>query len=270
MERLIHSLARTLLFGLLACSGCFGRGPGAYRIRPDTNDRYYPQREIHFVEHGHRSKGVLVMATSGGDSPFTVGWGTILVPLPPAALDGPVWKGRANREEALAITELPIFRNADSVGLYGKLARFRFRAPSIWVLSTDPFIVGLPAGEPLRSWRQFAVMATGVRDAEHISPVPPLIVRFIVDEELDQPLGRLVIYPSDFWKQAPSEQIRSVKLSVVNLQQPLRIDDALDAITTSNPLRLGEVETVPLYEHFESDQDAARRLVQDRERLLSQ
>ena len=102
------------------------------------------------------------MATSGWDGPFSAAWGTILVPLSPTALAGPVWKGRANRAEALAITELPAYRSAHSVNVYGDLARFRFHELAVWVLSTDPFIIGLPAGEPVRSWRQFAVMATGM------------------------------------------------------------------------------------------------------------
>src|SRR4051812_33534719 len=93
-----------LLAMLLACSGCFtGQGPSASRIRPDTNDRYYPQGEIHFVEHGRRSKGVLVSATPGFDSAFSATWATILVPTPPTPLDGPIWTGRkVSRDEALA------------------------------------------------------------------------------------------------------------------------------------------------------------------------
>jgi hypothetical protein len=66
---------------LLLCCGCLaGRPPTAHRIRPDTNDRYYPGREIHFVEHGQRSRGVLVAATRGFDNPFSAGWVTMLVP----------------------------------------------------------------------------------------------------------------------------------------------------------------------------------------------
>jgi hypothetical protein len=113
-------------------------------------------------------------------------------------------------------------------------------------------------------------MATGIRDAERISPVPPLIVRYVVDEELDQPLARLVVFPSDFFEQAARGQLVAVKLSLVTLSQPMRIDEALDAITTSEPLRLGTVETVSLYEHFDSETDMARSRIADRERLLSQ
>src|SRR5688500_13565529 len=94
---------------LLACSGC-GQGPSAARIRPDTNDRYYSQGVIHFVEHGRRSKGVLVRATPGYDSAFSATWVTKLVPTPPTLLDGPVWTRRkASREEAVAIANLPSY-----------------------------------------------------------------------------------------------------------------------------------------------------------------
>src|SRR6478672_7304755 len=90
--------------------GC-GHGPDAHRIRADTNDTYYPQRGVHFVEHGQRAKGVLVAATEGFDSPFRASWTTVLVPLAPSKLGGPAWTGRAvGGDRARAIAALPQYR----------------------------------------------------------------------------------------------------------------------------------------------------------------
>jgi hypothetical protein len=256
---------------LLTCSGCFtGQGPKAARIRPDTNDGYYPQGEIQFAEHGHLSKGLLVSATPGYDSAFSANWVTMLVPTPPTALDGPVWSGgKASGDEAMAIAGLPIYRKAFYLGLYGNSTRFRFRELAVWILSTDPLIVGLPAGEPKRTWRQFAVAETGVKDAERVSPVPPLIVRFVVPRELDQPLARLALFPADFWEKGAAGDPSRVQLSLVTLPKPLPISDVLDVLTAGDPTRLGTAETVALHEQFESDKENARSRLADRDRLMA-
>jgi len=258
------------LIVLLACCGC-GSGPTAHRIRPDTNDRYYPQRAIHFVEHGQRSTGVLVAATPGFESAFSATWVTMLVPTPPTRLAGPVWTDRSSGPElAREITELPRSRDAFYVGLYGESARFRFRADAVWVLGTDPFIVALPAGAPRRTWREFAETATGVRDSSPLSPLDPFVVRYVVDEELDQPLARLVVFPPDFWQRAETRQNAGGDVSVVTLPKPLSVADALDALASGgDPLRLGVVEAVALQERFASDVEAARARLADRERQES-
>ena len=254
------------------CGGGCGSGPKAHRIRADTNDRYYPQRDIHFVEQGHRSRGVLVAVTPGFSHAFEATWGTVLVPVPPSRLSGPVWTGRrADRALVKAIAALPNHRDAFSIGMFGDTARFRFRMKSVWVLGTDPFILGLPAGAPKRAWREFAVMATGVGRSESHAPLNSFVARFVVDEELDQPLDRLVCFPPDFWKHAATTGTsHGISVSVVTLSKPLAIDDALDALaTSSDPLRLGEIEQVELHEHFETDLDMARARIADRDRLRS-
>src|SRR5688500_14001175 len=93
-RRCIALLVVPMCAGFLGLGlGC-GHGPDAHRVRPEGNGRYYPQRDIHFVEHGHRSKGVLVTATPGYDNPYLANWKDMLVPTPPSALAGPVWTGR--------------------------------------------------------------------------------------------------------------------------------------------------------------------------------
>ena len=117
--------AKLTVLIILLCSGC-GQDATASRIRSETNDRYFPQREIHFVEHGHRSRGVLVSATAGFNSPFRASWATVLVPTPPTALAGQCGRRRsADRDQAVAIAELPVYRRTFEVGLYGNNARFR-------------------------------------------------------------------------------------------------------------------------------------------------
>jgi hypothetical protein len=274
-----------IVLPLLACAGggCFaGQGPMAERIRPDTNDRYYPQRDIHFVERGRRSKGVLVSATAGFNSAFSASWVTMLVPKSPTALPGPTWTGReAGRAQGAAIAALPAWRNSFYVGMYGDSTRLRFRESAVWILSTDPFIVALPAGEPKRSWRDFAKIATGVGDAKHASPVDPLLARYVVDEELDQPIARLVVFSPNFWKNPTNTQSvgdgdgdgdgdgGGVQLSVVTLRQPLSIDEALDALAAGDALRLGHAETAALHEPFRSERENAANRYADHERLQS-
>ena len=236
---------------LLGCCGCFGQGPSAHRVRPDDNDRFYPQRDIHFVEHGHRSKGVLVSATPGFSSPFDANWRTVLVPTPPTQLDGPVWTGRASRKQAVEISELPSYRDCFSVvDLAANPIRFRFHERAVWILGTDPLVVGLAQGLPQRDWRELARVATGAGDG-YPEPVPPLLARYVVDEELEQPLSRLVLRDAD-------------ALAVVKLEKPMTVGQALDAIANTNPRQLGAVETTSLYEPYESERDVAARHLTDR------
>ena len=260
----------------LLCSGCFtGQSPTASRIRPDTNDRYYPQHEIHFVEKGQRSKGVLVSATGGFENAFSASWVTMLVPTPPSKLIGPIWCGRkSDRDQASAIATLSAYRNVFYTEMYADQVRFRFGEQAVWILSTNPFVLGLPAGDPRRSWREFAVMATGVQDPSPIGPLPPFVARYVVDQELDQPLARLVVFPPDFWKEKTGGEHTlpgtSLQIAVVTLSSPLRIDEALDAVALGDPMRLGTVHAVPYFENSGSEKDMARSRIGDRKRLMRQ
>jgi hypothetical protein len=137
-------------------------------------------------------------------------------------------------------------RAGSSSQSYGDSARFRFRESIVWILSTDPFIVALPAGAPKYSWRDFATIATGFGDAQLASPVDPLLARYVVDEELDQPRARLLVFPPGFWNDATQSQPAEdggAQLSVVTLRQPMSIDDALDPLAAGDALRLGRSET---------------------------
>jgi hypothetical protein len=269
-RHLFNLLAAISLVTTSSAIGCFsGQGPSASRIRTDTNDRYYPQREIHFVEHGQRSTGVLVSATPGFTNAFSATWVTMLVPIPPPRVAGPAWTSRnATRAQAQAIADLPDYRNGFYLGMYGNSVRFRFRELSVWILSTDPLIIGLPAGEPKHSWREFATLATGQGD-EQFMPVDSLVARLVVDEELDQPLARLIVFPQDFWKHHQTTgQSGGPSLSVLRLPNPQSINDILEALTRSEPTQLGSVENVAYYEQFDSDKAHAREILADRERLL--
>ena len=267
----MRNVVNVCIIALLCCCGCSGRGPTASRVASDTDDRYYPRGDIYFVERGQRSKGVLVAATPGFNSPFEANWRTCLVPMPPTRLAGPIWTGGrgSGRGLAAAIWNLPRFRDVRYVGRYGESARFRFRADAVWVLGTDPFILGLPAGAPKRTWREFAEIATGVRDAEPLSPLHSFVARFVVDEELDQPLDRLVVFPANFWQRTEiAGTDHGISVSVVTLPKPLGIDEALDAVAGGDPLRLGAVEEFALDQRTGTDVDAARGRIADRERLM--
>ena len=258
------------IIALMCCGGCSGRGPTAYRVASDTDGDYYPRGDVHFVERGQRSKGVLVATTPGFNSPFEANWRTCLVPMLPTRLAGPVWTGGrgSGRGLAAAIWNLPRFRDARYVGRYGDSARIRFRQDAVWILGTDPFILGLPAGSPERTWREFAETATGVRDAARLSPLPSFVTRFVVDEELDQPLDRLVVFPSHFWTSTQGHSHDDGTAYVVKLSEPLTINDALAALAAGDPLRLGAVEQVALRERSDTDREAAGARLADRERLM--
>src|SRR5688572_27191424 len=91
--------------------GC-GHPPAAWRVRGDRGDGGFPRGRIHFVEHGRRAAGVLVTATKGGGYRFY--WETNLVPATPVGLEGPIWTDRKlSRAEAIAVTNLPAYRDAE-------------------------------------------------------------------------------------------------------------------------------------------------------------
>jgi hypothetical protein len=262
--------ARILLCLVTILSGSCGHGPDAHRIRPDTNDAYYPQREIHFVEHGRRSRGVLVAATKGFDSAFQASWVTVLVPLAPGKLEGPAWTGRAvGGDRACAIAALPQHRDAIYLARHGDLGRFRFREPAAWVLGTDPYILGLPAGKPQLNWRDFALKTTGVTRPQVNTPLDMWLARFVVEEELSQPLARLVVYPDGFWKAEEAGRTEGLEVTVVTLPAPLPIDQALDALASGDPLRLGATQGVTLDEKFASDAEQGRAQREDQQRVLA-
>ena len=52
--------------------------------------------------------------------------------------------------------------------------RFRFHERAVWILGTDPLVLGLAQGLPKRDWREFAAVATGIGDG-YAEPVPPLL-----------------------------------------------------------------------------------------------
>ena len=262
-----HLVATAVLLLVIPC-GC-GRGPGAMRVGIDGNSPYFPSREIHFVEHGRRAAGVLVDVTEGGSNAFGVSWSTMLVPTTPGAAEGPVWSGRKpDRETILAIAALPEYRTEFYPLMYGDLVRERFNAQSIWLLGTDPFVLGLPAGEPRRSWRQYAVAETSTQPGQRRIPLNAYTVRCAVAGELGQPLARLLVFAPDFWSTHGRMQFADVKMTSVTPSRPLTVDEALDAIAAGDPTRLGEVETVGMETLYAEPKQRARNMREDRERLL--
>jgi hypothetical protein len=223
-----------------SCGGC-GRGPGAFRIRADNNDAFLPLGTVHFVERGRRGRGVFVMATEGFETAFRGSWNTMLVPTPPTAIGGPVWTGSAGGGRAAAIARLPAYRDARWVRSEGDYARRRFDQRVVWVLGTDPLILGLPAGEPRRAWPEYR------RNDKAADGRPPLaLVRYLVDEELDQPLARLVVYPTDYWRITDPLDRNKARVSLVSLPEPMSAGEVLESLAGGDPARLGAVETAPM------------------------
>lgn len=252
---------------LFETCGC-GHAPAAMRVGSQGNDRYLPQGEIHFVEQGRRATGVLVTATEGFDNPFSANWCHRLVPTTPGVLRGPSWTGgRVKREQAIAIAHLPLYRDTFHTFLYGDGLRERMGEPAAWVLGTDPFILGLAGVEPRQSWRDFARDATGVGPAEPPIPLDTFTTRYLVAGELNQPIARLVVFPADFWTKG---DFNTTTMDVVTLPQPTPINAVLDALAGGEPTRLGEVETVKMETLYGDPKDTARKLLEDRERLLRQ
>lgn len=229
---------------VLLCSGC-GHGATAHRIR-DTEGGHYPLGEVHFVEHARRGKGVLVAVTEGVNNPLGDLWTTMLVPVGPGpaprpgagAVAGPAWasEGTVHGRRAHAIAALPDYRSAYNLTRYGDSARARFGQHFVWVLGTNPFVLGLPSAEADPNWRQVT------------TPQNPWPTRFATDAELSQTVRALVVYPGSFWEVDDSGRRAGMKVSFVTLGEPLRVSDALDAIAAGNPWRLGTARIVALDE----------------------
>jgi len=235
--RLCVGLCARLSVLVLVCSGCGQAGATARRITDSEGGRY-PLGEIHFVEQSHRAKGVFVAATDGGDSPLSTLWITKLVPVANSPVPGPAWarEGTVHGQRAHAIVTLPDYRSALSLTQYGDSARGRFGQHLVWVLGTNPFVLGLPSAQPQSNWRQIS------------SPSNPWATHFATDEELNQSVGALVVYPESFWEIGDEGRHAGMKVSVVTLPQPMRVTEALDAIAAGDPYRLGTGQTVPLDE----------------------
>jgi hypothetical protein len=197
----------------------------------------FPLRPIHFVERGVRGRGRFVDATPGFENAFRANWSTVLVPLAPSPLAGPAWTGRSvGGDKAVAIAMLPAYRSVDGLTRHGDSARRRFRQNFVWVLGTDPLILGLPSDEPDPNWQQIA------------TPFNPWPTHFVTDKDLFQSIDGLVVYPAEFWAAADALPDIKTQVTVVALEKPLRLDEALDAIAAGNPSRLGTSKTVPLYD----------------------
>ena len=225
--------------GIGAVSGC-GRPPGAFRMTGDRGDSALPRGRVHFVEHGRRAEGVLVTVTRGGETPFRVHWKSQLVPVTPDVLEGPVWTGKkVSRARAVEIWDLPAYRDAELCIEYANVPRVRYApARAVWILGTDPLVVGLAPGEPRRTWQQYAALATGERATAGALGAPQaFMTRYVLDAELDQPIDRLVVFPADFWPGHEAKNAFHVGLKLVELHKPLSVDEALDALAAGDLLQ---------------------------------
>jgi hypothetical protein len=241
---------------ILLCSGC-GRGPAAIPPRNVESSRY--KRPVHFVERGTRTRAVFVEATEGYPSPFSAIWTIVLVPVAPSPLAGPAWTGRSvGGDRARAIATLPSYRDATSLELFGDPARRRFRQHFVWVLGTDPFILGLPHAAPQPNWTMI------------LTPQNPWSTQFVTDEDLDQSVGGLVVYPPGFWEAVKVPYDPGMEVSVVTLEHPMRVNDALDAIAAGDPSRLGKVRSVRLDEESPPEAEQSRPPHLDRDRLANE
>lgn len=237
-----------------------GSGPSA--------SRGDPPRDIHFVEQGQRARGALVQVTRGYTSAFNASWVTMLVPLPPTQLEGSAWTRKwHNGDQAIAIANLPSYRKADDLRATADAARFRLRQSCVWILGTNPLIVALPAGEPKRSWRQFA-MAMG--NANPQSPHASDLARFVMDEELSEPVSRLAVFPSGFDTSKLGLAPAGPGLTLVTLKEPMAIDDALNALSAVRPLPISSTEMFGLKEQFAFETDRANARREDQRRLQEQ
>jgi hypothetical protein len=228
-------LCVTLCVLLFLCPGCGHAGATARRITDSEGGRY-PLGEIHFVEQNHRAKGVFVAATDGDDNPLSSLWVTKLVPVANSPIPGPTWarEGTVHGQRAHAIVTLPDYRSALALTQYGDSARSRFGQHFVWVLGTNPFVLGLPSAQPQSNWRQAA------------TPSNPWATHFAMHEELNQSVGALVVYPVSFWEIGDEGRHVGMKVSLVTLPQPMRVSEALDAIAAGDPYRLGAAQTVSL------------------------
>jgi hypothetical protein len=220
---------------ILLCSGC-GRGPAAVPILAPENATF-PLSPVHFVERGRRGRGRFVDATQGFETAFRGNWSTVLVPLAPSPIAGPAWTGRSvGGDKAVAMATLPAYRGVKSLTAHGDSARRRFRQNFVWVLGTDPLILGLPSAEPEANWQQIT------------TPWNPWPTHFVTDNDLSQSIDGLVVYPAEFWAAAAAGKETGVEVSVVTLEKPLPIGEALDAVAAGDPSRLGAARNVPLYD----------------------
>lgn len=232
-----------LLLCTLPLAACWtGSPPAAHRVDPDGNSRIVPQGEVHFLEDGRRARGVFVVATEGYANALGAVSSTVLVPLTPSPLPPPTWDGRPTPEEARALYALPERRRHFNLTLEAKgvLRRFRaFQTPgepdvaALWIVGTDPFILALPHGQPRRTDAEYAAGSTGVgADLAALTPArlgpDRYAVRVATDQELDQPIGRLVIFPRTFWSSALQGLAQPADGQVVPLPAPIPLEQALD------------------------------------------
>ncbi len=247
------ALARLLaLFTLtLTCGGCLGgMNPTAARTGYLANFPE-PRGDVAFVERGRRGTGAFIAVTAGGKSAFQVGWRTVLVPTPHSPTGGPRWTGpRPDRQTILNYVDLPDYRGPYNLERFADLARLRFGDRAIWILGTDPLILGLAAGDPRRTWREYAASETGVVHPERFSPLDAFLDRFAVGAELAQPLARVAFFPDTFWRDPAwaggPDGWRKVKLAVATLPAPLTVDQALDALEAGTLRADGPADAVPL------------------------
>ena len=147
----------------------------------DSEGGRYPLGEIHFVEQNHRGKGVFVAATDGDDNPLSALWVTKLVPAANSPIPGPTGarEGTVHGQRgAHAIVTLPDYRSAARTHPVRRLGeRGRFGQHFVWVLGTNPFVLGLPSAQPQSNSRQAATASN------------PWATHFALDEELNQSVG---------------------------------------------------------------------------------
>jgi hypothetical protein len=131
---------------------------------------------------------------------------------------------------------LPDYRDCNALTLQGESAGRRFGQHFVWVLGTNPFFLGLPSAEPDPNWKWSD------------TPLSFRPTRIVTDKDLSQPIRGLVVFPAGFWDAAAAGKVIEVQVSLVALEKPLRLDEALGAIAAGDPSRLGTAKTVPLYD----------------------
>jgi hypothetical protein len=233
--------------------------------------RYETTRDIHFVEHSQRAKGLLVSATRGFTSPFNASAATVLVPMPPTALPGPVWLNeKPDRDQAMAMVNLPAFRHTDRLHGNGNVVRRRLRADVVWIVSTDPFVLAINSDPPRRPWRAYERLVSKQSFPGDLGPPDNCTARLILDEELDQQVDRLAVLPDNFWSEREAGRGFDAQMEVVTLKHPTSIAELLNTLTRNRPADLGTAEAVALYESFPTELDRAKAMKADQDRLRQQ